>query len=101
MKREIDSINHILPDVSAGYFERRDDYGELGSDPGQKARVIQWWIRSVLYKINHYKAKHQRILDEAAATLQLALPHEIVMKNVLPFLQLPSHTFEVEDQEME
>ena len=30
--------------------------------------------------------------EEAAATLQLALPHEIVMNNVLPFLVSPSHT---------
>ena len=96
MNREINSIYHILPNVSAGYVED----GEGNEDYGQKARVIQWWIRSVLGKINHYKAKHQRILDEAAAALQLALPHEIVMNSVLPFLALalPEHTFEGEDE---
>ena len=96
MNRDIDSINQILPIVSAGYVED----GEGNEYYGQKARVVQWWIRSVLGKIIHYKAKHQRILDEAAATLQLALPHEIVTNSVLPFLALalPEHTFEGEDE---
>ena len=94
---EIDSINQILPDVSAGWLE--DD--NVFEDYGQKARVIRWWITVVLGKIDHYKSKHQRILNEAGTTLQLALPREIVMNNVLPFLALPSHTFEVEDQDME
>ena len=32
-------------------------------------------------------------------TLQLTLPHDTVMNNVLPFLALPPHTFEVEEDE--
>ena len=41
---------------------------------------------------------HQRLLDEeVATTVKLVLPQDIVMSNVLPFLSLPSHTFEVED----
>ena len=63
--------------------------------------MIRWWIREILGKINRYKAEHQRILDEAAITLQFALSRDIVMNNVLPFLALPSHTFEGEDQDME
>ena len=91
MNEEIDSINRILPTVSAGGWD----------DEGEKAQAIRTWIRSVLHKIVKYKAEHQRIVDEAATTLQLALPQDIVMNNVLPFLELPSHSFEVEDHEDE
>ena len=67
-------------------------------DPEENDLAIRMWIRSVLYKIIDYKAEHRRILDEEVApTLQLTLPREIVVNNVLPFLALPSHTFEGED----
>ena len=96
MNEVIDSINRILPNARAG------DFGDNGNgDVGGKVRVIRWWIREILGKINQYKAEHQRILDEAAITLQLALPRDIVINNVIPLLALPSHTFEVEDQDME
>ena len=99
MSEEIDSINQILPDArAAGEWDyNANEWG----DPGEKAQVIRRWIRSVLGKIIHYQAEHQRLLNEAAATLQCALPHDILTNSVLPFVQLPSHTFEVEDQEME
>ena len=68
--------------------------------PGEKAQTIRRWIRSVLDKIIQYKDEHQRLLNEAAITLQLASPnYDIVVNNVLPFLVLPSYTFEVEDNE--
>ena len=88
MIEEIDSINQILPNTSAG----NKHYGV-----GEKAREIRRWIRSVLGKIVRYQAEHDRVLNEAATTLQLALPRDIVMNGVLPFLELPLHTFEVED----
>ena len=59
------------------------------------------WIRSVLRKIIQYKAQHQHVLEEAATTLKLTLPQDIVIKNVLPFLELPLFTFEVGDHEDE
>jgi hypothetical protein len=92
LKKEIDSIDKILPTTPAGEFD---------GDVGEKATVIGWWIREVLGKVNHYKAKHQRVLDEAASTLELGLPRDIVMNNVLRFLALPSHTFDIEEQETE
>jgi len=96
MYEEIDSINQILPTVDAGSVY----YYEISHhDDGGKARAIRTWIRSVLRKIIHYKAEHQRIVDEAATYLQLALPRDIVIKNALPFLELPSYTFEVELEE--
>ena len=84
MNEEINSINHILPDTPVG--SGRDDKGE-------NARAIGTWIRSVLRKIIRYRAKHQRYLNEAATTLQLqlALPKDIVINNIFPFLELP-HT---------
>ena len=95
MNEEIDSINRILPTARAGSMNAIDDE----YDSGEKAQAIRRWIRSVLGMIVHYKAEHRSILNEAAATLQFALPHDIVMNNILPFLKLPSYTFEGEDQE--
>ena len=92
---EIDSINEILPNTDAGGW----DYITHVYSVGEKALVIRRWIGSVLRKINHYIAEHRRLLDEdVATTLELILPAEIVMNNVLPFLELPSHTFEVEEE---
>eukprot|EP00984_Skeletonema_dohrnii_P005524 scaffold1947_cov116-Skeletonema_dohrnii-CCMP3373.AAC.5 len=91
MYEEINSINQILPTADAG--EMNDD-----DDEGEKARAIITWIRSVLRKVIHYQAEHQRLLDEeVATTLEHSLSQDIVMNNVLPFLELPSYTFEVED----
>ena len=81
MKDKIDSINQILPTTPAG-----DDFGGVG----EKAEAVQSWISSVLRNIIGYKAQHRSYLNEAATTLQLDLPNDIVNKNVLPFLELPS-----------
>ena len=89
MKDEIDSINRNLPNTHSG--------GDCYSDVGEKAQTIRTWFSSVLRKIIHYKAEHRRCLNVAAAALQQALPNDIVLKNVLPFLELPSHTFDGED----
>ena len=87
MNEEIDSISRVLPNTRTGSW----------NDPGGKAQEIRTWIRSVLRKIINYKAEHQRVLSEAATALHSALPNDIVIKNVLPFLELPSHTFQGED----
>eukprot|EP00984_Skeletonema_dohrnii_P016065 scaffold7052_cov138-Skeletonema_dohrnii-CCMP3373.AAC.3 len=98
INEEIGSINQILPTVDAGRYYIEGGVG--GVEVGEKARAIRTWIRSVLRKAIHYKAEHQRLLDEQVATaLELALPRDIVMNNVLPFLKLPSYTFEVGDHE--
>ena len=97
MNEVINSINQILPDASAGYYDSRE-----GEDyPGEKARVIRQWISTVLGKIIRYQAEHQRILDASATILHFALPHDIVMNSILPFLELPPHTFEEEDEDEE
>ena len=94
INEEIDSINQILPNVRGGYDGWRNaggnyDEDEDEDDPGEKARVLRRWIRSVLGKIILYRAKHDRLLNEAATTLQFALPQDIVMNNVVSFLKLP------------
>ena len=94
VNEEIHSINRILPTAPAG--DGWDDY-----DEGERARAIRRWIRSVLGKIIHYQVEHQRLLNEAANTLQLVLPQDFMMNSVLPFLALPSHTFEVGEDEDE
>ena len=94
MNGVIDSINQILPHTPAGFC---DPFFVGLHEPGAKAMMIRMWIKYVLCRIIHYKSKHQRILDGAATTLQLALPQEIVMNNVLSFLQLPSYSFELEE----
>ena len=89
MNEEIDSTNRILPNTPAGTIRHLD--------AGEKAQAIREWITSVLRKIILYKAEHRRYLIEAAATLQTALPNDIVFKNVLAFLELPSYTFQGEN----
>ena len=90
MNEEIASINQILPNTPAGNLHDNDN-------AGGKAQAIRSWIRSVLHKVVQYKAEHRCYLNEAATTLQPALPNDIVFKNVLPFLELPAYTFEGED----
>ncbi len=101
MNEEIDSINQILLDAEAGTYvidNEYDDDDDNDDDEGEMARLIRGWIRSALRKIIRYQAEHQRLLTEEVATaLQLALPRDIVMNNVLPFLELQSHTYEVEE----
>jgi len=92
MNEEVDTINQILPTVDAGDYD----------DDGEKSRAIRTWIRSVLHKIIHYQAEHRRLVnEEVATTLQLALPRDVLMNHVLPFLELPSYTFKVGDHEEE
>ena len=99
MNEEIHSINQILPNARAGVVDRSSlFYDGSKDDPGEKAEAIRMWIRSVRGKIIHYQEEHQLLLNEVAAALKLALPQEIV-NNVLPFLDLPPHTFEVEELE--
>ncbi|KAK1733342.1 leucine-rich repeat domain-containing protein [Skeletonema marinoi] len=88
MNDKLGVINQSLPTTPAG-----DEY----EDVGEKALAIRRWIRTVLRNIDRYKAQHHSYLNEAATTLQLALPQDIVIKNVLSFLELPSYTFEGED----
>ena len=103
MNQEIDSINQHLPNARPGFnffFEGEVmDYDD--DDEGEKVQVIRTWINSVLHKIRHYQTEHQQVLDKAATTLQLALPRDIVLNNVLPFLELPPHTFVVEEHQGE
>ena len=94
MNEEIDSINRILPSARAGGDIDREEL-----DPGEKAQTIRTWISSVLGKIIRYQAEHQLLLNEASSTIHLALPQDIVMNNVLPFLKLPTHAFELGDDD--
>ena len=95
VNEEIESINRNLPSASAGHY---DQHGDV-DDAGEKARSIRTWLRSVLLKIIHYQEEHDRLLNEAETTLQLALPQDIVNRCVLTFLDLPLYTFEVDDLE--
>ena len=86
MNEEIDAINRIVASAPAGNIVY----------DGGKAREIRTWIRSVLRKVIYHKAEHRRYLNVAAATLQTALPNEIVLNNVLTFLELPPYKFQGE-----
>ena len=57
MQGEIDSINQTLPNMRAN----------------EKTEAIQQWIIRALGKMEHYKNKHQTLLKEAMALLELAL----------------------------
>eukprot|EP00986_Skeletonema_menzelii_P016333 scaffold14319_cov148-Skeletonema_menzelii.AAC.6 len=78
MNEEIHSINQILPNAPAGYGY---------DDAGWKAHAIQ-------------SKASTRVVNEAASSLQLSLPQDLVMNNAFSFLvALPSHTFEREEEE--
>jgi len=57
MKDEINRINQALPNTHAH----------------EKTPVIQQWIRSVIRRIDRYKAEHKALLKEATTLLELAL----------------------------
>ena len=90
-------------DMSNVIKKRNRELASAHSGPsfyaGGKSQAIRWWIRSVLRKIVEYKAEHRRYLNATTTALQPALPDDIVLKNVLPFLflELPSYTFEGEN----
>ncbi len=80
---QIDSFFFRL--TPSTYHRTCYDYGEVG----EEAHEIQEWMREVLHKIFNY-----HYLTETTEALQLALPRDIVINNVLPFLELP---YEVEE----
>ena len=57
MVEEIQRINQILP----------------SNDRDEKCSEIVEWIRSVISKIDHYKAEHRALLREATTLLELVL----------------------------
>ena len=93
MNIKIDSIAQILPNTFSG----TRTLGVRGVD-GKKGEVIQEWMTSVLRKVIYYKAEHNRSLKVAAAAFQPFVPNDIVTKNIIPFLELPSHKFQEEDE---
>jgi hypothetical protein len=58
MNQEIDRINQVLPKSTSVYG---------------KTDAIRLWIRSVLHKMEHYKAEHNRLLKEDMTLLELAV----------------------------
>ena len=88
MNAELLSIDQTLPNAPAGDVTAK----------GEKAFVIRRWIRNVLRKIIDYKSQHLCLLKEAGRMLQLVLPHDIVINSVAPFLTLPHHTFDGEEE---
>ncbi len=57
MNQEIDRINQDLPHISAN----------------RKTNAIQLWIRSVIDRIEHFKAEHYALLKEDITQLELAI----------------------------
>jgi len=57
MNQEIDQINQVLPNTSNR----------------EKTAEIQQWIRSVIDRIDHYKAEHYALLKEDMTQLELAV----------------------------
>jgi len=57
MNQEIDRINQVLPNTHVD----------------EKTAVIQEWIESVINRMEHYKAEHNRLLMEDMTQLELAV----------------------------
>ena len=49
---------------------------------------------SLLFMTHHYKEKQQLIMKEAVDSLAHAAPSDIVVNNVLPFLELPRFSWD-------
>ncbi len=96
MNELIDSINKILPNISAP-----SDGSNSFADVGAKGRAIRQWISRVLLNICYYKARHSLVMDVVEDELLRALPGDIAKESVLPFLQVPTHTFQGEDIELD
>ena len=95
MNSEIAAINQSLPNAYAGSVNNSG----VVTNEGDKTRVIREWIGRSSRKIVSYKAQHRRILEGAVSTLQLLLPCDIVLNNIISFLELPPHTFDGEDDD--
>ena len=57
MNQELDRINQVLPTTPAR----------------EKTDVMQEWIESVINRMEHYKAEHNRLLKEDMTLLELAV----------------------------
>ncbi|KAK1734224.1 leucine-rich repeat domain-containing protein [Skeletonema marinoi] len=57
MNEEINRVNQVLP----------------GTHEQEKTPVVQDWMRSVIHRIDHFKAEHKALLKEATTLLELAL----------------------------
>ena len=87
MRDEIDSINQTLPDAYGGSEEDLEE-------TGVKTQMINEWSSNVMQKFCRYMKNHNELLREVAALLQLALPADIVKRNILSFLDLPVFSFD-------
>lgn len=87
-------IGSISPSLSSAHPGHFIPTGPVSCKAGDKAHTINRWIRSVLRDVNLYKRYHQEFLEEAATSLNLVLPQEIVTTGIIPFLELPPHEFE-------
>ena len=56
MMDDINRINQVLPTITEGKTSR-----------------IQQWMRSVIHRLDHYKAEHHKLLKEVTTLLELAL----------------------------
>ena len=87
-------IGSISPSLSSAHPGHLIPTGPVSCKAGDKAHTINRWIRSVLRDVNLYKRYHQEFLEEAATSLNLVLPQEIVSGRIIPFLELPLHEYQ-------
>ena len=92
MNYAMESISQTLPNAPAG------DNGHVG----EKARTLRRWITRFLRTIVDCKQRHQCLLHEdVMTTLHHALPCDVVLNSILPFLELPLYTFDGEEEDGE
>ena len=77
MKEEIDSINQILPDADAGYYDEWNN----DDDYGQKAQTIRTWIRAVLDKIYQYSIVRYTYTGAIGEVIPQEVTHLTVAKS--------------------
>ena len=80
---EVDLLERVHKTISSLLLETwKDEMSEAikrinrqlpSSRRFEKANVIRLWIRSVINRLNHYKAKHNRLLKKHMTLLELAV----------------------------
>ena len=73
VRMDLNTLNFILP------------------HQGEKTTFIREWISRIARKVSDYKAVHRCILQEIVPILQPSLSKDVVVDNIMSFLELPTH----------
>ena len=74
--------------------QKLETINQVTTPNGRAGMALREWLPEMSQKMTHYTKEHRRLLQEATCTFEDYLPSDIVMKSVLPFLELPKRTID-------